>query len=119
MRYYLLFSFVLLFLLTTETTAQGTIRGTLRDRASNQPVGVGKLTLINKERRRAKKLEIIPNENGTFIFTEVEQGVYDLLYEAQGFVSQRVLGLYIKDKGEKLAYLKLRPNISDLPAPEE
>lgn len=119
MRFHLLFFFV--FLLCFENTGftQGTIRGTLRDRSSNQPIGIGKLTLVNKERRRAPKREISPNDNGTFIFTGVEEGLYDLLYEAEGFITQRVLGLYIKDKGEKLAYLKIRPNTTNLPAPEE
>jgi outer membrane receptor for ferrienterochelin and colicin len=111
MRFF--YTFVLLFGLGfafhfLNAQSKGAIRGNLTNRKTGQIINTGKLTLIPTGRKKAQKLETQPTENGTFIFREVPEGVYDLEYKQTGvYKTQRLVGLYVKDAGQKLAYFRL------------
>ncbi len=91
-----------------QAQGKGAIRGNLTNRKTGQIINTGKLKLIPTGRKKAQILETQPTENGTFIFREVPEGIYDLEYKNPSvYKTQRLVGLYVKNEGQKLAYFRL------------
>lgn len=96
-----------LFILPTFIWANndaGSIRGNAINKNSSSPIANAKVTLM-----QGKKVitTVSTNTDGTFILPQVFPGVYDLSCSFPGFITQKIIGLEIRETHTKLAFFKL------------
>lgn len=111
MQFKFLFSFLIFlgfnfYLVAQKTTAPlGYIRGKITDKSTGKNIANATVELLDNK----KVVRTIDSyEDGTFILSEIPAGIYTLQCKAPNHVSQRIEGLQIKNKDEKLSYFRLR-----------
>ncbi len=81
------------------------IRGKVTDKNTGQNLAKATLELLDNK-KVVKKVESF--EDGTYVINEIPAGVYTLQCRAANHITQRIEGMQIKNKDEKLSYFRLR-----------
>ncbi|MCP4443276.1 MAG: TonB-dependent receptor [Aureispira sp.] len=94
---------IFLFTNLHATDLGGNIRGQVLHKNKGTTITGAQIVLIHKKR---ELMSIVSDPNGVFVFRNITAGTYDLECRYPGHVTQRMVGLEIKDDRTKLAYFK-------------
>ncbi|MCP4438964.1 MAG: TonB-dependent receptor [Aureispira sp.] len=89
---------------------QSNVRGIITDKRNGEPIIGAELRIkISKK----ETISVRSKPDGTYFIKDVTPGTYDLECSYPGFISQRLVGITLKDGSTKLAYFRIQPGPSD------
>lgn len=109
MRFLLLF----LFALTTTILSAQTLRGSLRDADSNEPI-VGATIQIKHLHRQSTPVSLASSPDGSFLFEGIRAGYYTVEIMAQGYENQTLTEINVSSGKEQVLELILRRSNAQL-----
>ena len=89
-------TFAILLLCTATTSVAGTICGTVRHSANQQPIAHAAVLLFNAQNQYAGR-SAVTDLSGFYCITDVPDGTYSVLVQVDGFAAGGVHGVVVDD----------------------
>lgn len=85
--------------------ATGSIRGYAEDKYSGERLHAATISLLQNKK---EIFRIAATEAGEFVLENLEVGLYDLVCAQDGYITQQIVGLDVREDRVKLAYFSMR-----------